>query len=80
LPTTFLIDSQGRVMAASRLHSVEEYDRDIKALLGDPVDARIETIADQGQVFLKNAASATELPDVDFTGLNADQKKRALHR
>jgi thiol-disulfide isomerase/thioredoxin len=81
LPTTFLIDSQGRVMGKHRgLHSVEEYDRDIKALLGDPVDARIETIADQGQVFLKNAASATELPDVDFSGLNADQKKRALHR
>jgi len=81
LPTTFLIDSQGRVMGKHRgLHPVEEYDRDIKALLGDPVDARIETIADQGQVFLKNAANATELPDVDFTGLNADQKKRALHR
>jgi len=81
LPTTFLIDTQGRVMGKHRgLHSVEEYDRDIKALLGDPVDAKIETIADQGQVFLKNAANATELPDVDFTGLNAEQKKRALHR
>jgi cytochrome c biogenesis protein CcmG, thiol:disulfide interchange protein DsbE len=81
LPTTFLINAQGRVVGKQRgLHSVEEYDRDIKALLGDPVDARIETIADQGQVFLKNASNATELPDVDFTGLNAEQKKLALHR
>ena len=30
---------------------------------------------DTGQVFLKNAANATELPGVDFKGLNADQKK-----
>jgi hypothetical protein len=35
---------------------------------------------DTGQIFLKNAANATELPSVDFSGLNPDQKKHALHR
>src|SRR5580704_927178 len=50
------------------------------ALAGLPVDARIETFNDTGQVFLKNAASATELPDVDLSGLTPAQKKDALHR
>jgi len=81
LPTTFLISSQGRVMWKHRgLHSLAEYDLDVQALLGETVDAKIETIADQGQVFLRNAANATELPDVSFAGLNAEQKARALHR
>ena len=81
LPTTFLINSQGRVVWKHRgLHPLAEYDVDVQALLGQAVDARIETVADQGQVFLKNAANATELPDVSFAGLNAQQKARALHR
>jgi len=45
-----------------------------------PVDATIETFEDTGQIFLKNAVLATELPNVDFTGLNAEQKKAALKR
>ncbi len=45
-----------------------------------PIEARIETFVDQGQIFLKNAANATELPGVDFKGLTAEQKKSALHR
>jgi hypothetical protein len=33
-----------------------------------------------GQIFLKNAARATSLPGVDFTGLTPEQKKVALKR
>jgi cytochrome c biogenesis protein CcmG/thiol:disulfide interchange protein DsbE len=81
LPTTFLVNSQGRVVGKNRGERPQDYyDLEIRALLGDTVDARIETIADQGQVFLKNAANATELPDVDMIGLTADQKKQVLHR
>lgn len=81
LPTSFVIDPKGRVVQRHNgLYPPSTYDREIRALLGLPVDARIETFTDTGQVFLKNAANATELPDVDFAGLNAEQKKRALHR
>jgi thiol-disulfide isomerase/thioredoxin len=81
LPTTFLINPEGRVVWKHRgLHPLEEYDVDVQALLGQTVDAKIETIADQGQVFLRNAANATELPDVSFAGMNAAQKAHALHR
>ena len=81
LPTSFIIDSQGRiVMKHTGLYEYDVYEREIRALSGLPVDARIETFDDTGQIFLKNAANATELPDVDFSGLTADQKKEALHR
>src|SRR5579863_3426233 len=81
LPTSFLIDMQGRVVQKhSGLYPIASYDREIRALLGLPTDARVETFEDTGQVFLRNAANATELPGVNFKGLTADQKKRALRR
>lgn len=81
LPTSFIIDPQGRVVQKhTGLYEYAVYERDVRALSGLPVDARIETFTDTGQVFLKNAANATELPDVDLSGLTPDQKKDALHR
>jgi hypothetical protein len=81
LPTTFLIDTQGRVVQKhSGLYPIETYQLEISSLLGLPTDARVETFADLGQVFLKNASNATELPGVSFKGLTAEQKKRALRR
>src|SRR5882757_131997 len=81
LPTTFVIDTQGRVVGKhAGLHPMDTYVLEIRALLGLPVEARIETFADTGQLFLKNAANATELPGVNLTGLTPGQKKAALHR
>ena len=81
LPTSFLIDPEGRIVQKhTGLYEYDVYDREVRALAGLSVDARIETFEDKGQIFLKNAANATELPDVDLSGLNADQKKEALHR
>jgi thiol-disulfide isomerase/thioredoxin len=81
LPTSFLIDTQGRVVQKhSGLYPIESYRREIRSLLGPATDVRIETFVDTGQVFLKNAANATELPGVDFAGLSPEQKKLALHR
>ena len=81
LPTSFLIDTQGRVVQKhSGLYPIEAYQLEIRSLLGMPTDARVETFVDLGQVFLKNAANATELPGVSFKGLTAEQKKRALRR
>jgi len=81
LPTSFVIDPQGRVVQRhTGEYPIETYDQEVRALLGMPVDARIETFPDTGQVFLNNAANATDLPDVDFSGLTPEQKKVALHR
>jgi thiol-disulfide isomerase/thioredoxin len=81
LPTSFLINREGRVVQKHvGLYPIEVYDTEIRALLGLPVDARVETFQDTGQIFLKNAALATELPGVDFKGLTDSQKKEALKR
>jgi thiol-disulfide isomerase/thioredoxin len=81
LPTSFLIDTQGRVVQKhSGLYPIESYRQEIRSLLGVATDVRVETFEDTGQVFLKNASNATELPGVDFTGLSPEQKKLALHR
>lgn len=81
LPTSFLIDTQDRVVQKhTGLYPIEAYDLEIRSLLGLPTDARVETFIDKGQVFLKNAANATELPGVSFKGLTPEQKKQALHR
>jgi len=81
LPTSFLINTEGKVVQKhSGLYPIESYHREIRSLLGMPIDARVETFVDAGQIFLKNAANATELPGVDFKGLTPDQKKQALHR
>ncbi len=67
LPTSFLIDTQGRVVQKHMgLYPIASYHREIRALLGLPTDARVETFIDTGQVFLKNAANATELPGANF--------------
>jgi thiol-disulfide isomerase/thioredoxin len=81
LPTTFLVNKQGQVVQKHEgLFPGALYETEVRALLGLPVEARIETFEDNGQVFLKNASRATELPGVDFKGLTADQKKAALKR
>jgi hypothetical protein len=49
-------------------------------MLGMPVDAKVEYFDDNGQVFLKNAERATELPGVDFSKLTAAQKTAALRQ
>jgi thiol-disulfide isomerase/thioredoxin len=81
LPTSFLVNQDARVVQKHvGLFPPDVYDGEVRALLGLPVDAKIETFQDTGQIFLKNAALATDLPGVDFTGLSPEQKKAALKR
>lgn len=81
LPTSYVVNKEARIVQKHEgLFPPAVYEREIRALLGLPVDARIETFEDTGQIFLKNAARATSLPDVDFTGLTPDQKTAALKR
>jgi thiol-disulfide isomerase/thioredoxin len=81
LPTLFVVNPDGNVVQKNEgLFSNELYEAEVRLLLGLPVDATIETFEDTGQIFLKNAVLATELPNVDFTGLNPAQKKFALKR
>jgi len=79
LPTSFVIDAQGRVVQKHiGLNDPTLYELELKAMLGLPVDAKVEYFEDNGQVFLKNAERATELPGVDFSLISAPQTSAAL--
>lgn len=81
LPTSFLVTKDGRVVQKDvGVYPLEYYDMQARYLMGMPVSARIETFKDTGQIFLKNADKASELPGVSFAGLTAAQKKVALRR
>src|SRR5580698_5377988 len=81
LPTSFVLDTEGRVVQKHvGLWNPAVYEAEIRALLGMPIMAKVDTFEDKGEVFLAHADRATELPGVDLTKLTPEQKKIALHR
>jgi thiol-disulfide isomerase/thioredoxin len=81
LPTSFVLDAQGRVVQKHiGLRDPALYETEIRALLGLPIGAKVETFEDTGEIFLKHADRASELPGVDLSKLTPDQKTVALHR
>jgi thiol-disulfide isomerase/thioredoxin len=81
LPTSFVVNTESKVVQKHvGLYPTFVYETEVRALLGMPISATVETFKDEGQVFLKNAALATELPDVDFKDLTPELKKVALRR
>jgi thiol-disulfide isomerase/thioredoxin len=80
LPTSFMIDTQGHVVQKHiGLRDPELYELEVRALLGLPINAKVETFEDTGEIFLKHANRASELPGVDMTSLTQAQKTIALH-
>jgi thiol-disulfide isomerase/thioredoxin len=81
LPTSFVLDTEGRVVQKHvGLWNPAVYETEIRALLGMPIMAKVETFEDKGEVFLSHADRATELPGVDISKLTPEQKKVVLHR
>jgi len=81
LPTSFVVNRDGGVVQKHvGLFSPDLFEAEIRTLAGMPGSLKVETFKDEGQIFLKNAATATELPGVDFTGLDDAQRKVALHK
>ncbi|MCU1240843.1 MAG: hypothetical protein JWO71_1569 [Candidatus Acidoferrum typicum] len=81
LPTSFVLDTQGRIVQKHEgLRDPALYETEIRALLGLPIDARVETFDDTGQIFIAHADRASELPGVDLSPLNPQQKQVALHK
>jgi thiol-disulfide isomerase/thioredoxin len=82
LPTSFVLDSEGRVVQKHEgLRDPVLYETEIRSLLGLPIgQIRVETFEDTGEVFLKHADRASELPGVDLSKLTPEQKTVALHK
>ena len=78
LPTSFILDTQGRIVQKHiGLLDPALYELEIQALLNLPVQANVERFEDTGQVMLANAKNATEYPGVDLSQLNDEQKLTA---
>src|ERR1700719_3288692 len=81
LPPSFVLDTQGRIVQKHEgLRDPALYETEIRALLNLPIDARVETFEDTGQIFLAHADRASELPGVDLSRLTPQQKQVALHK
>jgi thiol-disulfide isomerase/thioredoxin len=82
LPTSFLLDAQGRVVQKHEgLRDPVLYEVEIRSLLGLPIGSvKVETFEDTGQIFLKHADRATQLPGVDLSKLATEQRTVALHK
>ncbi len=82
LPTSFVLDAQGRIVQKHEgLRDPVLYEVEIRALLGLSIgDVKVETFEDTGQIFLKHADRATQLPGVDLSKLTPEQRTVALHK
>jgi len=82
LPTSFVLDAEGRIVQKHEgLRDPVLYETEIRSLLGLPIgNVKVETFEDTGQIFLKNAERASELPGVDLSKLTPEQKISALHK
>jgi len=81
LPTVFVINAEGRVVQKHvGLFNPALYDAEVRALLGLPIAATIETFPDQGNIFLKHADRAKVLPGVDMSSLSQEERQAALHQ
>src|SRR5713101_436387 len=82
LPTSFLLDAEGRIVQKHEgLRDPVLYETEIRSLLGLPNgNVKVETFEDTGQIFLKNADRASELPGDDLSKFTPEQKISALHK
>jgi thiol-disulfide isomerase/thioredoxin len=81
LPTVFIINTEGRVVQKHiGLFNPALYETEVRALLGMPVSARVESFEDTGQVFLKHADRASMFPGVDLSPLSPEQREVALKK
>jgi len=82
LPTSFVLDGEGRIVQKHEgLRDPVLYETEIRSLLGLSIgNVKVETFEDTGQIFLKNAERASELPGVDLSKLTPEQKTVALHK
>ena len=81
LPTTFVIDPQGRIVQTHvGLLPPDVIEAEVRHLTGLPTNVRVEAIEQTRHMRLANAAQATEIPGVDLTELTTGQREEALLR
>jgi cytochrome c biogenesis protein CcmG, thiol:disulfide interchange protein DsbE len=81
LPTVFIVNTQGKVVQKHvGLYNPALYETEVRALLDMPVDTKVETFEDTGEIFLKHADRATMLPGVNTSSLTLEQRMVAMRK
>ena len=81
LPTLFVINAEGKVVQKHvGLYNPALYETEVRALLDMPINAKVETFEDTGEVFLKHADRATTLPGIDMSTLTPEQREVVLRK
>jgi thiol-disulfide isomerase/thioredoxin len=81
VPATFVLNPSGQIVQRHvGTLDPRRTEHEVRALAGLPTPATVQQVKDTGQVLLANAAYATSIPGVDFTGFTPDQKAAALQR
>ena len=81
LPTTFILDTEGRV-SQSHVGIVKPavLEQEARYLAGLPTDIEVRFVEGTQQTRLVDAAHATEIPGLDLSVLTTGQKELALQR
>jgi thiol-disulfide isomerase/thioredoxin len=81
LPTLFVLNADGKVVQKHvGLYDPALYETEVRALLALPINARVETFNDTGEIFLKHADRATMLPGVNTEGMTPEQRAVVLKK
>jgi thiol-disulfide isomerase/thioredoxin len=81
LPTVFIINQEGKVVQKHvGLFNPVLYEVEVRALANLPVNVKVETFEDTGEIFLKHADRATSLPGVNTSKLTQEQRMVAMRK
>lgn len=81
LPTSFILDTEGRVVQTHvGLINPAVLEQEARYLSSMPTDVTVELIEGTPQTRLADAAHATEIPGLDLSELTGEQKEVALQR
>lgn len=79
LPTTFVIDTEGRIqMRHVGMLDPEKTELEAQYLTGAQTNVKVERVEDETKALLARAAQATEIPGVDLTKMTPAQRTEAL--
>jgi thiol-disulfide isomerase/thioredoxin len=79
LPTTFVIDPEGRIqMRHVGMLDPEKTELEAQYLTGAQTNVKVERVEDETKALLARAAQATEIPGVDLTKMTPAQRTEAL--
>ena len=81
LPTTFLIDPDGRIVQKHvGLLNASFTEQETRFLAGLSVNAKVELVDPDKPVGLENAAQAKNIPGIELASLTADRRGQALQK